>query len=109
MEVNPKQLTLPFMVTPPRSVVYLGDALEVLKRLPSNICQVAITSPPYWGLRDYDDPNQIGSEENVEIYINRLVEIFHELRRVLAEDGTFWLNLGDSYTSGGRTWRAPDK
>ena len=68
-----------------------------------------MTSPPYWGLRDYDDPNQIGSENRVGDYIERLKIIFGELRRVLKDDGTFWLNIGDSYTSGGRTWRAPDK
>ena len=92
-----------------RSVVYLGDAYNVLSALPSQICQTAVTSPPYWGLRDYDSAGQIGSEEKVEDYIERLILVFRELRRVLRDDGTLWLNIGDCYTSGGRTWRAPDK
>lgn len=91
------------------SKVYCGDAYEVLSQLPSELCQTAVTSPPYWGLRDYDFPGQIGSEEDVGEYVRRLVAVFGELRRVLKNDGTFWLNIGDSYTSGGRTWRAPDK
>jgi site-specific DNA-methyltransferase (cytosine-N4-specific) len=92
-----------------RSRVYHGDAFEVLSSLPSQICQTAITSPPYWGLRDYDSPNQIGSEESVDDYVENLVVVFRELRRILRDDGTFWLNIGDCYTSGGRTWRAPDR
>lgn len=91
------------------SIVYHGDAFQVLSVLPDNTCQTAITSPPYWGLRDYDTPGQIGSEEKVEDYVEKLVIIFRELRRVLHDSGTFWLNIGDTYTSGGRTWRAPDK
>jgi site-specific DNA-methyltransferase (cytosine-N4-specific) len=91
------------------SVVYQGDAYEVLSALPSEICQTAITSPPYWGLRDYESLGQIGSEETVEEYVQRLVLVFQELKRVLRDDGTLWLNVGDCYTSGGRTWRAPDK
>jgi DNA modification methylase len=91
------------------SIVYCGDALQVLSNLPSDYCQMAVTSPPYWGLRDYDTLGQIGSEDNIDDYVQALVSIFRELRRVLREDGIFWLNIGDSYTSGGRTWRAPDK
>lgn len=108
-ELDTTQLYFPFVTSPDQSVVYQGDALEVLEKLPSGLCQTAITSPPYWGLRDYDDQNQIGSEEKIEDYIERLVLVFRELRRTLADDGVFWLNIGDSYTSGGRTWRAPDK
>jgi site-specific DNA-methyltransferase (cytosine-N4-specific) len=92
-----------------QSFLYHGDALQVLKVLPSGICRTAITSPPYWGLRDYDTLGQIGSEDDVGDYVKKLVEVFNELKRVLTDDGTFWLNLGDCYTSGGRTWRAPDK
>jgi DNA modification methylase len=90
------------------SVVYQGDAYRVLSDLPSQICQTAVTSPPYWGLRDYDAPEQIGSEEKVDDYVKALVSVFRELRRVLRDDGTLWLNIGDCYTSGGRKWRAPD-
>lgn len=107
-EIN-RQLSFLYNDISDKSVVYLGDALTVLAGLPSDYFQTAVTSPPYWGLRDYDTPGQIGSEEKVDDYVEKLVSVFRELRRVLRENGTFWLNLGDSYTSGGRTWRAPDK
>lgn len=68
-----------------------------------------MTSPPYWSLRDYNIPGQIGLEDTVEDYIAALAEVFKEVWRVLRDDGTLWLNVGDSYTSGGRTWRAPDR
>ena len=89
--------------------VYLGDAKDVLSRLESDCYQACITSPPYWGLRDYEIDGQIGAEEVLDDYITNLVQIFREVYRVLTPDGTLWLNIGDSYTSGGRTWRAPDK
>jgi site-specific DNA-methyltransferase (cytosine-N4-specific) len=60
-------------------------------------------------LRNYNIPSQIGLELSLNDYIQSLVEVFEEVRRVLRDDGTLWLNIGDSYTSGGRTWRAPDK
>jgi DNA modification methylase len=101
--------TMPFLKDNPRSAIYLGDALNVLNQFPDNVFQMGVTSPPYWGLRDYDNPDQLGSEDNVQDYVEKLVNIFHEIKRVLKEDGTFWLNIGDCYTSGGRTWRAPDK
>ncbi len=103
------QPALLFSEVSTKSVVYRGDALQVLSSLPSQICRTAITSPPYWGLRDYDIRGQIGSEDNVDDYISNLVAVFGELRRVLSEDGTLWLNIGDCYTSGGRTRRAPDR
>ena len=109
MAVELKQPRLPLSNPAPSSRVYHGDALSVLSTLPDGAYQAAITSPPYWGLRDYGTIAQIGSEDKVEEYIHRLVEVFGELRRVLKEDGTFWLNMGDCYTSGGRTRRAPDK
>lgn len=90
-------------------VLYLGDALSVLKDLPNGSAQSAITSPPYWGLRDYGVENQIGAEPTIGAYLDTLVKVFRELRRVLADDGVFWLNIGDSYTSGGRKWRQADK
>ena len=70
-----------------------------------------MTSPPYWGLRDYEVPReaQLGAEENPDEYVAKLVEVFDQVSRVLTEDGTVWLNLGDSYTSGNRTWRAADR
>jgi site-specific DNA-methyltransferase (cytosine-N4-specific) len=104
-----EQLPLIPLYSTSTTFIYHGDALNILEMLPSGICQTSVTSPPYWGLRDYEASGQIGSEENVNDYIQKLVQIFHELRRVLMDNGTFWLNLGDCYTSGGRTWRAPDK
>lgn len=92
-----------------QSVIFQGDALTVLRRLPSESVQCAVTSPPYWGLRDYNNPDQIGLEETLPQFINRLRTVFSELRRVLRGDGVFWLNIGDGYTSGNRGWRAPDK
>ena len=91
------------------SVIYEGDALTVLQRLPDCSVQTIITSPPYWGLRDYSIPDQLGLEGTLPQYINALRTIFSEARRVLKDDGVFWLNIGDGYTSGNRGWRAPDK
>lgn len=61
---------------------------------------------PVLGLRDYDHPDQIGAEPKLQDYIRNLVSVIREVRRTLRDDGTFWLNIGDAYTSGGRTWRA---
>lgn len=79
-----------------------GDALEVLRTLPAGSGQCCVTSPPYWGLRDYGVSGQLGLEDTPEDYVEKLVAILREARRVLRDDGTLWLNLGDSYTSGGR-------
>ena len=68
-----------------------------------------MTSPPYWSLRDYKIAGQIGLESSLQDYIRSLTKVFEQVRRVLREDGTLWLNIGDSYTSGGRTWRATDR
>lgn len=91
------------------SRIIIGDALEVLRSIPADSIQCCVTSPPYWGLRDYAVDNQLGAEAELDDYVENLCAIFEEVRRVLRPDGTFWLNIGDSYTSGGRTWRAPDK
>jgi len=92
-----------------QSTVFQGDAEELLGRLPADFFRCCVTSPPYWGLRDYSTEGQIGAEDDPEDYIARLVAVFEQVRRVLADDGTFWLNVGDSYTSGNRGYRAPDK
>jgi site-specific DNA-methyltransferase (cytosine-N4-specific) len=92
-----------------RSTIFQGDAEQLLSRFPSGFFRCCITSPPYWGLRDYSTKGQIGAEDNPEDYVERLVSVFEEVHRVLTEDGTFWLNIGDSYTSGNRGYRAPDK
>jgi DNA modification methylase len=78
-----------------------GDALEVLKTLPDSSIHCCVTSPPYWGLRDYGHDGQIGLESTPEAYVARMVEVFREVRRVLRDDGTLWLNLGDSYANNG--------
>ena len=91
------------------SAIVCGSALDVLSAFPVESVQTVITSPPYWSLRDYGIEGQIGQEQSVEEFIKALVRVFDEVRRVLRPDGTLWLNIGDSYTSGGRTWRAPDK
>jgi len=91
------------------SVIFQGDAHLILTRLPKESVQCVVTSPPYWGLRDYHIEGQIGLEETLPQFINRLVTIFREIHRVLKPTGTVWLNIGDGYTSGNRGWRAPDK
>ena len=77
--------------------IYCGDSLTVLQTLPENSIDCAITSPPYYALRDYGGENQIGREATPEEYIDRLVSVFHEVKRVLAPQGTFWLNVADTY------------
>lgn len=91
------------------SAIVTGDSIRVLRRILPGTFQACITSPPYWALRDYAIEGQIGLEPTVDEYIDSLVAVFEDVRRVLREDGTLWLNIGDSYTSGGRAWRAPDK
>lgn len=82
-----------------------GDALEQLRTISSESVHTCVTSPPYFGLRDYGVDDQIGQEETVEEYIRRLVDVFREVRRVLKNDGTLWLNIGDSYAAN-RTYQA---
>lgn len=91
------------------SLLIESDAVVALQRLPSASVQCIVTSPPYWGLRDYGIEGQIGLEAQLQQYINKLVSVFSEAKRVLADDGIFWLNIGDGYTSGNRGYRAPDK
>jgi site-specific DNA-methyltransferase (adenine-specific)/site-specific DNA-methyltransferase (cytosine-N4-specific) len=87
----------------------VDDARNALQHISDRSFHACITSPPYWSLRDYGIDGQIGAEDSINDYIADLVSIFREVRRTLRDDGTLWLNIGDSYTSGGRTWRAPDK
>jgi len=89
-------------------VVLHGDTRDVIRQLPDDSFQCAVTSPPYWGVRDYGVAGQIGAEADLQEYIQTLVGIFREVRRVLKPDGTFWLNIGNTYTSGGRKWRQED-
>jgi DNA modification methylase len=78
-----------------------GDALTELRKLPAESVQCCVTSPPYWGLRDYGIDGQLGLEKTPEEYVTKIVEIFREVSRVLRDDGTLWLNLGDSYAGCG--------
>src|SRR6185312_12109318 len=78
-----------------------AEVMEGLRELPDESVNCCITSPPYWGLRDYGVDGQIGLEQTPEEYTARLVDVFREVRRVLRDDGTLWLNLGDSYASQG--------
>ena len=78
-------------------MILCGDAIEQMSCLFDKTIQSCITSPPYWGLRDYGSDKQIGLEETPEEYVANIVEVFAEVHRVLKDDGTLWLNLGDSY------------
>jgi DNA modification methylase len=79
--------------------IHCGDALTVLRTMGTGFVNCCVTSPPYWGLRDYGVAGQIGLERTPEEYIARMVEVLSEVRRVLRDDGTLWLNIGDSYCS----------
>lgn len=78
--------------------IYQGDVLEVLKTFSDDFIQCVVTSPPYWGLRDYGHDGQIGLESTPNAYVQKMVEVFRDVRRCLKKDGTLWLNLGDSYS-----------
>lgn len=84
------------------SYILVGDVRDALSAIPERSIQCCVTSPPYWGLRDYGVVGQLGLEATPEEYIANMVEVFREVRRVLRDDGTLWLNIGDSYASGGR-------
>jgi DNA modification methylase len=84
----------------PVNTVVQGDALEVLRTFPSGCVDMAITSPPYWALRDYGMDGQIGLEPDFRGYITKLCEVFAEAKRVLKDAGTCWVNLGDTYGTG---------
>jgi len=81
--------------------VHQGDCLEVLRTLPDESIHCCVTSPPYWGLRDYGVDGQLGLESTPEEYVAKMVEVFREVKRVLRKDGNCWLNLGDSYCGTG--------
>ena len=77
-------------------MIYTGDSFHVLKTLNAESVQCCVTSPPYWGHRDYGHAGQLGLEKTPDEYVARMVEVFREVRRVLRDDGTLFLNLGDS-------------
>lgn len=82
-------------------ILHLGDCRQVLRRLEAESVNCCVTSPPYFGLRDYGHSDQIGLEPAPEDFVAAMVEVFREVRRVLKDDGTLWMNLGDSYSAGG--------
>lgn len=86
----------------PHHVLLHGDCLHMLRVIPSQSVNCCVTSPPYFGLRDYGVDGQIGLEETPEAFVQKLVEVFREVKRVLRDDGTLWLNLGDSYAGSGK-------
>lgn len=88
------------LVNDPDFTLYVGDALDWLGTLPAGSVDCVVTSPPYWGLRDYSTNGQLGLEAASDEYVARMVEVFREVRRVLADHGTCWINLGDSYGPG---------
>jgi len=81
--------------------IYNESCLTGLAKLPEKSVQCCVTSPPYYGLRDYGHPDQFGLEETPEAYVANMIQVFREVRRVLKDDGVLWLNLGDSYAGGG--------
>ena len=78
-------------------MIIMGDCLKSISKIDKGSIQSVITSPPYWGLRDYDNENQLGQEDTPEEFVSKLVEIFSEIRHVLRDDGTVWVNIGDTY------------
>lgn len=82
------------------ATLYCGDSLAVLQTLPDGAARCCVTSPPYFQLRDYGVEGQMGLESTPDAYVARMVDLFREVRRVLADDGTLWLNMGDTYTGG---------
>lgn len=83
----------------PRNTILQGDVLDQIRTLPDGCVQTVITSPPYWNLRDYGVPGQIGLEATPDAWLQRMVAVFAEVRRVLRDDGTLWLNIGDCYAT----------
>ena len=88
----------------PKWVVHHGDVLAILPTLPDASVDCCVTSPPYWGLRDYGVDGQLGLEPTPGEYVAKIVAVFREVRRVLRDDGTLWLNLGDCYAGVGAQW-----
>lgn len=85
-----------------------ADVLDGLKQIPDQHVHTVVTSPPYWGLRDYGVAGQIGLEDTPEDFVEKMVQVFREVRRVLRDDGTMWLNLGDSYAVSGMAGNWPE-
>lgn len=95
------ELNLNSLLPVPKSYLIYDNCINALDNLPCKV-QTVITSPPYYGLRDYGVDCQIGLEKTPQEYIDKLVAIFHKVRNILADDGTLWLNLGDCYSGSGK-------
>lgn len=91
---NKNNISLPKNTKP---LILIGDIIDCLKKLPDNCIDCIVTSPPYWGQRDYEIENQIGNEKGPEIYIKKMVEVGNELKRVLKDTGSYFLNIGDKF------------
>lgn len=89
-------------------MILVGDVREKLRELPDNSVNCVVTSPPYWGLRDYGVDGQLGAEPTPQEFVANMVEVFDEVWRILADDGTLWLNLGDTYSSMRDSKAVPD-
>src|SRR5699024_6483946 len=96
-------MSAPYYYQDEQLTLYLGDAAKTLAHLDAGSVDCIVTSPPYFGLRNYGVDGQIGAEPTPAGFVEALTTVFREARRVLADDGTLWLNLGDSYASGSRT------
>ena len=83
------------------ATILVGDVRQRLQELDDNTVRSCVTSPPYWGLRDYGNDGQIGLEQTPEAYVAEMVAVFREVRRVLTDDGTLWLHIGDAYAGSG--------
>jgi len=94
-------------MTLPTNKIICGDSLEVMKGWLDGCVDCCVTSPPYWGLRDYGVEGQMGLEKTPEEFVEKMVAVFREVKRVMADHGTLWLNLGDSYAGGGRGCDTP--
>jgi DNA modification methylase len=91
---------------PEHNRIYQGDCIGTMRGWDDGIVQTCVTSPPYWGLRDYGVEGQLGLEKTPQEYVEKMVAVFREVRRVLRDDGTLWLNLGDSYAAN-RSYQVP--
>jgi len=88
--------------------IYVGNAIDTIQQIPDKSVQTVVTSPPYWGLRDYGNDDQLGLEANPDDFIENLCKVFDEVWRVLKDDGTMWVNLGDSYAAMRDSKASPD-
>lgn len=91
------------------NTIITGDCIEKMAVLPDGCVNCCVTSPPYYGLRDYGVDGQLGLEETPEAYVEKMVAVFREVRRVIKDDGTLWLNLGDSYAGSGKGGQSEEK